>query len=513
MHSFKLLTARSAMSPRSSMAQQWSRTHSQPSSLQIFIICSFAVGLGIFTIVALASKHAMLLIPAILFPFVAMIVGRLRELLLALIILDIPFNLDIHLGFREEMAKMGALAGFNVSVTTVCLVVLYLLWLGEFVCKQGPRLCPKIRESLPVIGYIAALALSLVFAADVGMAFSQIALLLQMLLLYIYVVSTVQSRQDLVFLITLLMASLILESTLMMYMRITGQDFTLGPISTKIDGVSHLGTGRLGGTLGSPNAAGSYLAMLTLVASSVFFTRLGRFHKLFAGVAFSCGVAGLVLTGSRGGWVSFAIAVLLLWLLAWRRGWLSLHRFLVIMSLTVLLGASFYETIRTRLVSDDRGAAYSRVPLMNLAFRMINENPVLGVGANNFAFVMNDYITPEIRNAWIYTVHNQYLLIWAESGTVGLSAFLWFLAATLQAGWHSSRARDRLIGPLAFGLAGAVLVVALHMFVDFFNDRPLLQLLVFVAAVITALEGVCDSAAKLCRAPKATASTPFQRSC
>jgi putative inorganic carbon (hco3(-)) transporter len=489
MHSFKLLTARSAMSPRSSLAQQWSRTHSQPSSLQIFIICSFAVGLGIFTIVALASKHAMLLIPAILFPFVAMIVGRLRELLLALIILDIPFNLDIHLGFREEMAKMGALPGFNVSVTTVCLVVLYLLWLGEFVCKQGPRLSPKIRESLPLIGYVAALTLSLLFAADVGMAVSQIGLLLQMLLLYVYVVSTVQSRQDLVFLVTVLMASLIVESSLMMYPRITGQDFAVGPIKTTID-VSYLGSGRLGGTLGSPNTAGSYLAMLTVVTSGVFFTRLGRFHKLLAGLAFTCGTLGLVLTGSRGAWGSFAVALVLLWLLAWRRGWLSLRKSLVIVTLTVLLGALLHDTVQSRLVSDDRGAAYSRVPLMNLAFRMVNENPVFGVGANNFAFVMKDYITPELRNEWIYTVHNKYLLIWAESGTVGLLAFLWFLAATLRAGWHCSRFHDRLIGPLAFGLAGAVLVFALHMLVDVFNDRPLLQLLFLVAGLITATHGL-----------------------
>ena len=489
MHSLKLLAARNAMSPRSSLAQQWSRTHSQHSSLQIPIICSFAVGLGIFTILALASKHAMLLIPAILFPFVAMIVGRLRELLLALIIFDIPFNLDIHLGFREEMAKMGALPGFNVSVTTICLVVLYILWLGEFVCKQRARLSPRIRGSLPVIGYIAALALSLLFAADVGMAVSQIWLLLQMLLLYVYVVSTVQSRQDLVFIVTVLLASLIIESTLMTYLRITGHDFTLGPISTKID-VTHPGTGRFGGTLGSPNNAGSYLAMLTLLASSVFFTRLDRFHKLIAGLAFSCGVVGLVLTGSRGAWGSFAVALLLLWLLAWQRGWLSLQRFLVIVSLTVLLGTLFHDSIRTRLASDDRGAAYSRVPLMNLAFRMINENPVVGVGPNNFAFVVDDYITPEFRNEWIYTVHNRYLLIWAESGIVGLLAFVWFLAATLRAGWHCSRFRDRLIGPLAFGLAGAVLVLALHMLVDVFNDRPLLQLLFLVAGLITVTDGL-----------------------
>src|SRR5262245_35094031 len=210
MQSFKLLTARTETLPRSYRAQQWTIWQARGSRLQIFAFGSVAVALGVFTIVALATKGGTLLLMAALFPFVAAIVGRLRELLLAIIILDIPLRLDINLGFREEMAKMGALGGFDVSATTLCLGVLYLLWFGEFVCKQGPRLSPKIRESLPMMGYIAAVVPSLLFAADIGLAFFQIWLLLEMLLLYIYVVSTVQSRQELVFLITLLLASLII---------------------------------------------------------------------------------------------------------------------------------------------------------------------------------------------------------------------------------------------------------------------------------------------------------------
>jgi len=217
---------------------------------------------------------------------------------------------------------------------------------------------------------------------------------------------------------------------------------------------------------------------------------LGRFHKLLAALAFSSGVLGMVLTASRGGWGSFAIALLMLWLLAWRKGWLSLQRSFAIVILTVLLSALFHDTIRTRLVSDDRGAAYSRVPLMDLAFRVIKENPVFGVGPNNFAFVIDDYITPEFRNAWIYTVHNKYLLIWAETGIAGLLAFLWFVAATLRAAWHCRRSRDPVVAPLGFGLAAAVLAHSAHMFVDVFNDRPLNQLLFFIAGLTTAIYGI-----------------------
>jgi hypothetical protein len=46
---------------------------------------------------------------ATLCPFLAMIVGNVRKLLLAIILLDIPFQLDIHFGYRAEAAEFAPL--------------------------------------------------------------------------------------------------------------------------------------------------------------------------------------------------------------------------------------------------------------------------------------------------------------------------------------------------------------------------------------------------------------------
>jgi len=46
---------------------------------------------------------------ATLCPFLAMIVGNVRKLFLAIILLDIPFQLDIHLGYRTEAAELAPL--------------------------------------------------------------------------------------------------------------------------------------------------------------------------------------------------------------------------------------------------------------------------------------------------------------------------------------------------------------------------------------------------------------------
>jgi O-antigen ligase len=58
----------------------------------------------------------------------------------------------------------------------------------------------------------------------------------------------------------------------------------------------------------------------------------------------------------------------------------------------------------------DRGSAESRIPLMNLALRIIEDHPVLGLGANNFTVVMDQYLSAEFRRGFLFAVHNKYLL-------------------------------------------------------------------------------------------------------
>src|SRR5258708_31336045 len=53
---------------------------------------------------------------------------------------------------------------------------------------------------------------------------------------------------------------------------------------------------------------------------------------------------------------------------------------------------------------------YTTLFRSNLAFRMISDHPLLGVGSNNFSTVMEGYVTRELQRGFLYTVHNKYLL-------------------------------------------------------------------------------------------------------
>ena len=146
----------------------------------------------------------------------------------------------------------------------------------------------------------------------------------------------------------------------------------------------------------------------------------------------------------------------------------------------------FHETISRRLTGDDVGSARGRVPLMMMAWNIISDRPAFGVGANNYTQALRPR-TPEFGNEWLFTVHNQYLLVWAETGVVGLAAYLWFLLATLRRGWQVWKRADPVLAPLSLAFTAALMGQMIHMQVDIYSSRPQIELLFVVAALIGAM--------------------------
>jgi O-antigen ligase len=426
-------------------------------------------------------------------PFAALIVGDVRRLLLAAVLVDLPLQLDTHLGYRDDVASFGALVGWSVSLTTMALAGLYFLWILRTLAGVGPLVRPAIRASLPLAGFVVADALSMLAAQDVTLAAFEAFLLAQLYLLFLYVASWVRTRRDLVFVVTLLVAGLAFEGLLMLASRFAGETVRIPGLMARVD-VGLPGQAiRAGGTVGGANVAAAYTSILLLATLGVLLTTLSRRHKQLALVALGLGAAALLATLSRGGLISFALGATVFCLFSIWRGWLSpvvpVGSVVVVGALVLLL----QDLVLSRFVADDQGSAQARIPLMVLAMSIVDDHPLLGIGANNFALVMMQYVTPnfsEYGGDWLYVVHNKYLLIWAESGTVGLVAFLAFYVSAIWTGWRGWLLEDRLLSPLALGLMAALVGHLFHMSVDLFTDRPEWETLVMCAAVLSAIVGV-----------------------
>jgi putative inorganic carbon (HCO3(-)) transporter len=225
-------------------------------------------------------------------------------------------------------------------------------------------------------------------------------------------------------------------------------------------------------------------------AFSILTLQWERGFKWLAALAFGLGGIALFLTQSRGGWLAFIVALGFFYLLAWRRRLFSPIIHFAAVSGVLALFVIFQDDIATRLFGYDGGAAYSRIPLAQLALHMIRDYPLLGVGANNFLIALPQYVTPEFSREWLFTVHNKYLLVWSETGIFALAAFLWFLLATLQQGWQTWKLNDHLLSPLALGFTLVIVGHMLHMTVDVFNARLFVQMLWLIAGLITAMNNI-----------------------
>jgi O-antigen ligase len=446
-------------------------------------VVGIVLGSYVLAISSWPIRWASLLVLAALFPFALMILGNVRRVLLAIIILDIPLQLDIYLGYRSEVAELGAFGGINISITAVALTILYAMWVSGLLVGAGSQPRLSLRSSFPLALYLGFVTLSLATARDVTLSLFQVFFLWQMFLLFVYIAASVRTRQDVTFIVNVLLICLAFESLIMIGMYLTGQGLNIAGISANTEA----GFGRrVGGTLYSPNNAAAYLSLLLVPAVSLLLTNSERWIKRLAGFGFGLGIVALTLTLSRGGMLALLLSGTILYLGAWRRGWFSPSMRVAVIMVAGLLALILYIFVFSTVSRDEGG----RLILIELAFRMIEDHPWFGVGANNFVLLIQQYVTPDIGNAWLYTVHSMYLLVWAETGIVGLFTFVFFLAITIQRGWQCWKLQHRFLSPLALGFTAAIIGHMSHMFFDFFNDRPNIQLLWLIAGLIVAMNKI-----------------------
>jgi O-antigen ligase len=259
-------------------------------------------------------------------------------------------------------------------------------------------------------------------------------------------------------------------------------------------------TFRIGGLLGHPNILAGYIAMLAPLLLAMLMTRLPLPGKLAIGAVLAMALIALLLTLSRSGWLAFAFAVPIVMglMLRDRR---SRQRALAGTMIALLAGfggaLAFAPAILRRFTQSDPGAVDFRWDWMGVAWAMVRDHPLSGVGLNSFVLHLpgrtvhggTDGLTRSFGANWP-VVHDIYLLIWAEQGTIGFFCFLLLLAGLLRTAWANAR---RCADPLLFALnAGALAGLCANLldgFGSFFlRQMPGARLFWILAAIIVAIQ-------------------------
>ncbi len=409
-----------------------------------------------------------------------------EKYLLAVAVIDMVLLYDMELLHDEN--HIGSRAGYLLSLTSLTLIPLYLLWAVGDRSNSAPRARLDIMFYVFAISFFLSGILSLIHSTYIAASYFEIYFNFKMLLLFFYLCHYIKSKADLNFIVQLSLFCLLVQGVVVIIQYVTGIQFIMTGKSVEMDSL-FISTGygrsfRPGGTDASPAAAAEFIYLLLLLAMGAWLTHRQRVMQWLTGVNFTLGVLALIMTFTRGAWFCFFLGSGLFAVAALWRRWVKIQWVAIAVGVVLLIGAAFAGPIWMRVTADDKGSTQSRFPLMKLAWEMVQDKPLVGVGINNFGTVMQAYLTPETRGQWLYVVHNKYLALMAEQGAVGLLTFCLMYGYLLWLCLRCFRTKDADIAPLALGIGCALIVMLIHMVADVFDSRSVIQVFWTFAAII-----------------------------
>jgi probable O-glycosylation ligase (exosortase A-associated) len=177
------------------------------------------------------------------------------------------------------------------------------------------------------------------------------------------------------------------------------------------------------------------LPLLWYLSEEAGRMRFGRFARPAMRVAFFMTMLTIMATGSRGGFLSMGVTLVAM---ALKTRWKIPA--IVGMGLLGALGlmmapAEYIERLGT--ITDAKDASViGRLVSWKVAFEMIKDKPLLGIGFKNMVFDYQMYLARvQIPAAWgeipSRVAHNSYLQVWAETGTIAFGAFMFMILSTI----------------------------------------------------------------------------------
>jgi O-antigen ligase len=259
------------------------------------------------------------------------------------------------------------------------------------------------------------------------------------------------------------------------------------------------------------------ILIIPIFLTLAFLAQNQKKEKMFWWVMAGLAIFGIVLSGSRGAWLSalpVALVVIYFYLRKLeialvKKAFLSLAIFVVLFLASVgyppLLYKfeswqtgneasstfSFFE--RAKSISDiEEVSNKGRLEIWAASLKSIGQHPILGVGLGNFALILDQDVSAAKKGA---SAHNLYLDFASEIGIIGALILVAIFVNILYTSWlvfRGSKETHFKIYGLLFGLY--FLWVAAYSFFDvvLLNDKVLLILMVSLAALYSVRNIIFD---------------------
>jgi hypothetical protein len=406
--------------------------------------------------VAAGTLVLLLLGGVIAFAMDVPLMGPLRFVFIA----SFFFKADVNLLKVNELEDPS---GLNISLTLLIALVLFIY--DQIIDEEKDRVLPPAFSILFLLLLLSS-AISVLYAgATLLGGFSVFSLFSSILIAYV-TASHFSRRDRLVQLVTGLGAGLVFTGLVALTQYIFEFPTNLAYFGTGTED-ELLGTqsqllSRVPAFLRTPTEMAWVVTSLIPVVLAPVICRvkgLDPRRKMLLWAATPAGIVSVILSLARGSWIGLVTVMALLIGLGWYK--LSAGErnryFRTVFATAILLCivlSPFAGRIYDRLVQDDQGSAQIRVPLMETALRMIEDNPAVGVGLNGYRTNMTRYDETGMFVSQVFPnpVHNIFAHIIAEVGIIGGALFCLLIVFSLFESFRSMGSDDRLLAALSLGL-------------------------------------------------------------
>jgi len=371
----------------------------------------------------------------------------------------------------------------NVGAAEVLVLLVLAAWLMRMVARREIRWqWPPL--SLPLLAFVGVLLLSTLEAVSLPHSAKEVVKWLEVLALYLFIANEFDERwsKALIFVVLGTGALAALHGIYQFLFQVGPEDFVLfGRFM------------RASGTFEQPNPYGGYLGLTLPLAVGLVGAAIvpmgQRVKGWWLAWAAGCGalmLAALVMTWSRGAWLGFgaALAAMVLAVVARSGRAAVLGTVFALLAAYILLAGGLTRLppaigqrfgdfgpylgltdVRGVEVTDANFAVLERMAHWQSALDMWTDRPWLGVGIGNYEPVYGRYALP----LWplpLGHAHNYYLNIAAETGILGLAAYLFLWGAALLSAWRVTRQTSGWVWGVALGILGLLVHLSLHNLFD-----------------------------------------------
>lgn len=334
-----------------------------------------------------------------------------KSFLLFMVVFGITFGLGRHVVYQKMPFESVLFAsGIRIDSVDVVLVVLIGYW-GQVIARKqfhgNAFTLGNPIGGLFLIWVMVSVFFSMMVAKEPMFSLFEAFVMVKGFLLFLTLANTIRDEKDLRIVVLALMAMGTLQALYLVFQYVTRTTYTIygGLVAPPGPEAGFRSPGFYGG----PDTHAVFLVTIFPIFFAGYIVYTGPAKRFATLMAMLLIILGIMTTKVRIAGASLLLGSIVVILVSRWRGWMSwkktIYLFIVGAFLLIFMVPLVYHQFTTRLYGQDR------IPLMLTALNIIKSHLITGVGLGNYNFDVEQYVPVQERGKWLYTVHNQYLLI------------------------------------------------------------------------------------------------------